>query len=245
MAHPPAIIPAMSKAVRPPEGNGTLYSPVFQVSFPHLDTPWTGENVKGEPVFMVNAIFDDNADLSEMSNALLIQLTKKFGAQAPSLVKAGALKFALRPKAQKGNFQGYDGTGFFAAIRARTDTPMVCLDYTSGKAVVVGQGMRDSVFYAGCYAYAAYSPFAYEKGGGKGCSLSLRTLVKVAEGERVGGGTPVSEAEAMSAVQGVVIPGITDARQPQVDGHATEVPWTMPSGEIVPSDKDLMDSLLA
>jgi Enterobacter phage Enc34, ssDNA-binding protein len=203
-----ALMTAMRLPVRQPD-RGLYFTPVFRVSFPHLDTPWGNQqNPNAPPAFQLNALFADDADLGQMRALLDQALIGRFGPMAPQLVSAGAFKYALRPKAVKANFQGYEGPGYFASLRARQETPPACVDISTGKPVLLQIGAIERVLYAGCYAYAAYNVFAFDKGGGKGVSCGLRTLVKVAEGEAFAGLPPVTKDEAAAAIANVSIPGV-------------------------------------
>jgi hypothetical protein len=252
-----ALLQAMKFPVRGPD-KGLFFTPVFRVSFPHLDVPWgNSQNPNAPPAFQLNAIFADEADLSQMQNQLNTALASKFGpnATSPALIQAGVYKYALRPKIVKSNFQGYEGSGHFASLRARQDTPPACVDISTGKAVLLQIGAIERVIYAGCYAYAAYTTFAFEKGGGKGVSCGLRTLVKVADGELFGGLPAVSRDEAAAAVANVQIPGIVDMRgmavfqvpgqtedavYPTLQQSAQSASVNMPVGN---RDQDLLDAM--
>src|SRR5215475_10447610 len=207
-----ALLNAMKYPVRGPD-KGLHFTPVFRVSFPHLDQPWGNTlNPQAPPGYMVNALFADDADISQMKGLLDKALTDRFGPSAPQLVGAGVYKYALRPKVAKANFQGYDGTGFYCAMRARQETPPACVDISTGKPVLLQIGAIERVIYAGSYCYGAYTIYSFDKGGGKGVSCNLRTLVKVSDGEHFAGLPAVTREEAAAAIANVQIPGIVDMR---------------------------------
>lgn len=223
----PALKSAMSKPVATGT-NGLFYTPVFRLAFPHLDAPWGGDPVKNiPPAFTFLGVFDDDADLSQIENALKASLVTKFGKGAINLLGAGAYRYPLRPKmvmAEK--YSGFEGSGMFGSFRARADAQPACIDMSQGKQVLLQLGAIERSIYAGCYCYATCTIYAFDKGGGKGVSLGVRTLVKVADGERFGGMAPTSKEEAVAATTAVSLPGlITGDVGSIIDGKAEEVPW--------------------
>lgn len=254
----PALLQAMRLPVRTMD-KGLYFTPIFRVSFPHLDVPWGNTlNPQAPPGYMVNALFADDADLSEMKTLLDNSLVSKFGPMAPQMVSAGAFKYALRPKFTKATFQGYEGPGYFCALRARQETPPACVDITTGKPMLLQIGAIERVIYAGCFAYASYTIYSFDKGGGKGVSCNLRTLVKVAEGEHFAGLPAVSRDEAAAAIANVVVPGVIDTRGMmigfQVPGqegatvHPTLQPTAAPAtvAPVLPvtgREQDLLDAM--
>lgn len=251
-----ALAQAMRFPVRGPD-KGLYFTPVFRMSFPHLDQPWGNtQNPQAPPGYLCNALFADDADLSQMKALLDQALIARFGPTAPQLVGAGVFKYALRPKAAKATFQGYEGSGFFAGFRAKQETPPACVDISHGKPTLLQLGAIERVIYAGCYVYAAYTVYSFDKGGGKGVSCNLRTLVKVADGEAFAGLPPVSREEAVAAIANVQIPGIVDMRgvatgflipgqteqavHPGLQPTVTPATIPMPAGN---REQDLMDAL--
>jgi hypothetical protein len=47
--------------------------------------------------------------------------------------------------------------------------------------------MEEGEFYAGCYARATISPYAYDKAGNRGVAFGLRNIQKIADGEPFSG----------------------------------------------------------
>ena len=225
-----ALVAAMSKPVAQPR-DGLLFTPVFRIAFPHLDEPWAGQNPGpgAKPAFSLLGVFDDNADLREIMTLMNKRLGDKFGnpavEQTMQALKMGLTsnyRYAIRPKADMASrFAGFEGAGFFASLRAPADAPPACLAYFDGKSTTLQPGAIERHLYAGAYAYATVSPFAYDNVG-KGVSLGVRTIVKVADGEKFGGPKATTQEEAMATVAGVVLPtGLLPAPgSPTLEGMA-------------------------
>lgn len=214
----PSTLPvALQAAMRSPVGpvqNALWYTPVFRVAFPHLDEPWAGENKSGkaEPAFSCLGVFADDADLSYLTREAARLLASKHGPQFQVLVNASKLRWPLMPKAAMAiKYAGFEGDGFYASFRANQSAPPACVDRTGDRSLVLQRGAIERSIYAGSFCYAVVSIYYYSKGGGQGVGTGLRTLVKVADGERFGGAQPPSEAEVAAAVSGVQLPGLVAA----------------------------------
>lgn len=225
-----ALATAMRVPVRLPNLEPSiLTTPVFRASFVHLDVPWGGDEGKGTlPSYQLLAVFADDADLSQMKAAQSRGLVSKFGPEAPGMVQHGVYKVAIMPKAKMAiKYQGFEGNGFYASLRSRSTNPPVCINLMSGNPVVLQRGAIERVIYAGCYCYATFQPYTYDKSGGKGISFGLRTLVKVADGDSLGGPTPASREEVLGSVAGLNLPGliISNDVPTLIEGKAETPPW--------------------
>lgn len=163
-------------------------TPVFRVSFPQVFEPKGFNN--GEPKFSVVMIFDKKADLREMRRILKEAAHEKFGAKLPP-----TLKDAFRDGEDKKHLQGYGPGVWFATASSKSRPGLVGPD--------VSPIVDREEFYAGCYARASVTAFAYDTNGNKGVSFGLNNIQKVRDGERFDGRTAAEDDfEAVDVVAG-------------------------------------------
>lgn len=153
-------------------------TPVFRVSFPQVFEAKSFNN--GEPKYSVVMIFDKKADLREMKRILKEAAHERFGAKLPP-----NLKDAFRDGKEKAHLQGYGEDVVF------------CTASSKQRPGLVDQKVQPIVdrdeFYAGCYARATVSAFAYDTNGNKGVSFGLNNIQKVRDGERFDGRTDATD----------------------------------------------------
>lgn len=149
-------------------------TPKFRVSFPQVFEPKSFNN--GEPKFSVAMLFDSQADLTEMKRILKEAAHEKWGTKLPS-----SLRNAFRDGVEKKELQGY-GEGITFATASSKQKPGL-VDQA------VKPIMDRGEFYAGCYARATVTAFAYDQQGNKGVSFGLHNIQKVEDGERFDGRT--------------------------------------------------------
>lgn len=176
----------------------TAVTPTFRVSFPHVFEPVQndmGEKTKME--YTVQALFPKDADLTVLKKMCMEAAVKKFG------------KKEKWPKDQHGNHRvrfpfrdqgdrekekdgktflpdGYEAGAVYMNLKS-TRRPKV-LD--RDKSVIDDP----EKFYAGCYARALVSCFAYKVKGNVGVTFGLEGLQFVKDGDPLSGRPRVEEA---------------------------------------------------
>lgn len=153
-------------------------TPVFRVSFPAVFEPKAFND--GEPKYSVVMLFDSKADLTEMNRILKEAAVEKFGAKLPT-----GLRSAFRDGKEKEALQGYEAGMKFATASSKQRPGLV-------NAAVETIVDRDD-FYAGCYARATVTAFAYDRNGNKGVSFGLHNIQKIKDGERFDGRTAAED----------------------------------------------------
>lgn len=205
-----ALAIAMQKPVKLPNlPSGFMVTPIMRVSFPHLDAPWAGDNPQAQAAYQVLGIFSDDADISSLRAAENRFLVQKFGPGAPQQVQFGMYKMPIHPKLKmSARYSGFEGDGYYATFRAKPTAPPACIDASRGKPILLQRGAIERVIYPGCYCYATFQPYNFDKGGGKGVSFGLKTLVKVADGDNLGGPREATREEVLGSVVGLNLPGL-------------------------------------
>ncbi len=155
-----------------------ITTPEFRASFPALFKAESYEG--GKEKFSVVMVFPKTTDLGAM------KVLAKAAAQAewPNGFPAN-LKSPFRDGADKGELEGFGpDTVFITASTIR-------------KPGVVDRQLQHIIeperFYAGCYARATVSAFAYDVKGNKGVSFGLHNVQFLRDGEPLAGGTKAED----------------------------------------------------
>lgn len=171
-----------------------LLTPMFRVSYPKVFKAEINK-LNGKSEFSLQALFKKGEDLSAME-AEIIRVTKeKFGDEAKIVKtekgyglqigtgKASLFRLPFRDQGEKedenGNMpNGYEKGAKFLTLRSLQQPGLV----NQQRQPIIDA----SEFYAGCYARAAVSAYAYDQMGNKGVSFGLQNLQKMKEGEPFG-----------------------------------------------------------
>jgi len=175
-----------SKKRREEKGEFIL-TPPFRLSWPALDAPKKGK--KGGK-YEVTMLFPKTADLSDMKRIRKEALIDKFGRKA---VEEKKIKFtsALRKGEEKEDLEGYAGSIFTVA---KTKFQPGCVKKTKKGPEIVDVDDIQEVFYPGCWCVAKVNSYAYDEDGNRGANYGLKSIMKVKDDERFGGG-PVDATE--------------------------------------------------
>lgn len=153
-----------------------LMSPEFRVSFPAVFEPVIyGES---KPKYSVVMLFDKSVDLLELKNIA----KKAVEAKWPDPEKRPKnLRNPFRDgDAEKPDVPGYENVTFVNASSLQ-------------KPGLVDANVQDiideSEFYAGCYARATLTAYAYDTKGNKGVSFGLQNIQKIRDGDPFSGKT--------------------------------------------------------
>ncbi len=186
-----------------------VLTPEFRVSYPNVFRPKKNE-LSQKMEYSLVALFAKGAKLIELEKACKEALETKWGEGtitkgAPhkngeyyyKTVKSNIpVRLPFRDQGEpreKGTPAGYEPGAMYLNLK------------TNQKPGLVDQKNQDiideSVFYAGCYAKAAISAYAYDQMGNKGVSFGLQALQKVRDGEPLG--NRVNPKEAFAPIEDV------------------------------------------
>ena len=151
-------------------------TPEFRVSFPAVFTPQAFEGQEAK--YSIVMLFDKSTDLSALKKLAL----KAIEAKWPDATKRPK---GLRNPFRDGDTEKPDVAGYANCIFVRASTKMKpgVVDQT-GKRVIQEE---EGIFYAGCYARAQVSAFAYDQKGNRGVSFSLQHVQLIRDGEPFSG----------------------------------------------------------
>lgn len=155
-----------------------LTTPEFRASFPTLFKAQSFN--EGKEKFSVVMVFPKSTDLSPLKAAA------RAAAQArwPNGLPAN-LRSPFREGSEKGDLEGFG-----------PDTVFITSS-TIRKPGVVDRQLNHIIdpdaFYAGCYARATVSAFAYDQAGNKGISFGLHNVQFLRDGEPLAGGTKAED----------------------------------------------------
>lgn len=152
----------------------TVRTPEFRVSFPNLFTP---RGFEGQPAkYSVVMLFPKGADLSELK-----QLVKE-------AIEAKWPDPAKRPKGLRNPFR--DGNTEKPDMDGYQDVTFVTASSKMRPGVVdrnVKAILDENDVYAGCYACATVTAFAYDKAGNRGVAFGLQNFQKLRDGDPFSG----------------------------------------------------------
>lgn len=162
-----------------------LLTPPALLCFPHVFKPQIdAKHPEKKPKYNCSLVFDKAAQQTPEFAALRSEIKRlALGAFG----KDGKLPASVRNPLRDGSEKGYKGYG---------PGTLFCSVSTTVAPQVVGQNLRpitEEDLYPGCYVVASVQPFTYNTDGNKGVSLGLRNIKKVAEGERLGGGSTAAQ----------------------------------------------------
>lgn len=160
-------------------------TPEFRASYPHLFKPQLN-TLSNREEYSVLALFSPTADLTKLKAMAMEAITEKWGADQKKWPKK--LRSPFRKHEEK-EIENADGTkslpagfepgGIFLTLKSK-DRPSV-VDQQ------VQPIIDTSEFYAGCYAKASVTVYAYEQAGNCGVSFGLGNVQKTRDGEPLGG----------------------------------------------------------
>lgn len=176
-----------------------VMTPEFIVSYPHLFKPSAIPGTNQEPKYSVCMLFPKNTDMSKIKDLINSVLKDKYKTkeEIPS-----NLRNPIRDgDVDKPNDASYKGMYF---INAKS----------KAKPGIVNQQLEEILdeneLYPGCKARAYITAYHYNQAGNIGVGISLQTMQKTGEGERLGG----TSFDAMSDFQPIVS---------EVDSSTTEL----------------------
>lgn len=168
----------------------TLLTPRFRVSYPKVWKPELND-LNGKMEYSVVALFPKDADLSELKDAAVAALEKKYGTDKskwPPNLRSPFRDQAEKAKNVDGKMvmpAGYEAGATFMTLKSE-QKPDVVDENVNYISPVHG---NENEFYAGCWAQASVNPYVYDKKGNKGVNFGLRNIQKVGNDDPLGGRT--------------------------------------------------------
>lgn len=165
-----------------------LLTPEFRVSYPHVFSPYQFPGQK-DSNYSLAMLFDKKTDLSAFKGAIKTCIEEKW----PNPDKRPAkLQLPVRDgDKEKPDMDGYAGAYFVSAKTAAKNKVLV-LDRQ--KEEILDQ----AEFYAGCYARASVTFYAWTFADKAGVSVALNGVQKLRDGARFGsGGVSASEFDEL------------------------------------------------
>lgn len=156
-------------------------TPMFRVSYPNIFKPKKNE-LSGKEEYSLVAVFAPGTDLTVLKKLAQAALVDKWGpdkAKWPTTLKSPFRKCEER-KLRDGTMpEGYPEGGIFVSMKS------------AQRPGLVDSEVRDIIepreFYAGCYARATVTAFAYDFSGNRGVSLWMQNVQKMKDGEPIAG----------------------------------------------------------
>lgn len=158
---------------------------LVRFSFPYLFEPRTGDD--GTPKYELSILIKkDDKDTLDLINkgieaAKVRGQQEKWGGKIPK-----KLTLPLRDGDEKEDLEGYENVMF---INSRSKLKPNVVD-KSGHEIIDPEEL-----YAGCYGSVAISFYPYNSNGNNGVGVCLDNVIKLKEGEHLGGGKPSAESD--------------------------------------------------
>lgn len=157
-----------------------LLSPKARLSFPNLFRAKAAEEGQ-EPKFSCTLLFSPEAqatpEFAAMKAAAAAAVTAKWGDKIPA-----NLRNPFRKAEEKADKQGYEAGWVFINVSSK-ERPGVVQNTPAGMQRVIDE----ADVYPGCFVIASISPYAYDQKGNRGVSFGLNNVLKVGDGEALGG----------------------------------------------------------
>jgi len=155
-------------------------TPKFRVSFPNVFKPMSFEDQ--EPKYRLVMLFDKQADLTELKKLAAKAIENKWPSKDKRPIK---LRSPFRDgDTEKPDIDGYPGHIFISAS-------------SKLKPGIVDRNLNpilsEDDFYAGCYARATLTAYAYDAKGNRGVAFGLQNIQKLEDGEPFSGRSKAEE----------------------------------------------------
>lgn len=169
----------------------THKSPEGIVRYANVFTPrarkGTDGKPQGDPKYSILLVFEKDADLTEMEEAIEEAAVKKFGSKAKSMLANGRLRSPIREAAEYVDDELSKEENWPFNIKG---AQMVRFSTKDQPGVVDADAdpiMDKTEFYDGCRARVSYNASGYDTNGNKGVALYLINVQKLDDGKRLSG----------------------------------------------------------
>lgn len=178
-----------------------VVTPRFRLAFPQIWTPkayqMAGQAPKA-PEFSITMLFDKKTDIKAMQLAAKAAVEDKWGAWEKRPKEN--FKWPFRDGDNKEDIAGFSGH-IFVRASAKAEKPPQIL---SPRKVVLSRD--DGSVYSGCYCHAVVIACAFDHAGmNRGVKFNLQAIMKVADGERLGG-----QRDAINDFAGIAVEDSSD-----------------------------------
>ena len=163
-----------------------ILTPRARASYVYVFRPQKPMQVGQEAKYSVVLLFDPGADLTAMKAAAGQCVIEKWGPDKDKWPKN--LKSPFRDQGEK-DADGYVKGAIF--VTATSKLKPGCVKRVNGELHDI---IEEKDFYSGCYCVASVRPFAYDANGNRGVSFGLQHVMKIADGEPLGGRTKPTDA---------------------------------------------------
>ena len=154
-----------------------VVTPKFRVSFPHVFEPQVNQD-SGKKQYSIVMLFEQDADLSELKKIAKEAKVEKWADKPPA---------NFQTPFKDGNTKDYSGYEDTIFINAKSISSPGIVDESK-------QPILDrEEFYAGCYARATITAYAWTYMGKHGVSFGLQNLQKMNDGEPFSGKTKAED----------------------------------------------------
>lgn len=159
-------------------------TPTFRMSYPNVFTPRKNE-LSGKDEYGTVCLFEKGENLSKLEALCRAAMEKKWGKDQTQWPKP--IRSPFRDQGEKAKM--VDGKRVLPA--GHVDGAIFINLKSSQRPGVVDQNVQrvidESQIYAGCYARATITAYAYEQKGNRGVAFGLVNLQKVKDGEPLSG----------------------------------------------------------
>ncbi len=169
-----------------------IVTPNFRISYPHLFKPQLNK-LSNQMEFSVTALFQKDADLSKLKAAAAEAITAKWGPDKAKWPKNLRTPFRDQGEriqaakdAEKTPPSGYEAGSIYLNLKSKQRPGIVDAQ--------MNEIIDETQLYAGCWARASVSCYAYDQAGNRGVSFGLQHIQKVKDGETLSGRPKVEDA---------------------------------------------------
>lgn len=160
-------------------------SPEFVASFVNVFEP--AQQLNGGEAYSVQMLIDEGADLEEMKQAVKNAIKNKWGDKPPKDLRSpfnypDEDKIKQRPE--------YGGKIYVNAKNKNQQPGILAPDKS-----IIGESRRTEI-YSGMVARAHLNAYAYDAAGNRGVAFGLNHIMKIRDGEPLGGRPQVEDAFA-------------------------------------------------
>ncbi len=178
-----------------------VMTPKFRVSFPAVFKPKRNQ-LSQKDEYNVVALFEKGTNLKPLVDAVETVMIEKWGADKkkwPKNIRSPFRDQGEKRKEDTGTLpNGYVEGAVFINLKSVQKPGLI----NENKDDIIDE----SEFYAGCYAIATVTAYAYSQAGNHGVSFGLNNVMKVGEGESL-----TSRMKAQDEFSKVELPPVTGA----------------------------------
>lgn len=170
----------MEKETQKPTSNPMkVITPPFRVSFPALFKARSYED--SDPYYSVEMLFDKTTDLKAMKKALHAAAQKKWGKDESTWPTF------KHPVFRDGNTKKFEGYKDKIVVLAKTKIKPGVVDKD------VQEIIDPNEIYAGCWARASITAYAYDTKGNRGVAFTLNNIQKIKDDTAFSGRTRATD----------------------------------------------------